>query len=161
MVFRKYGMWFAMLWMVGLYAASSSACTSDAPGDSASQASEQSDLDAPPVRPATCGICPLVHQQIAAGLAVDPRCAISCIDCGDHICNNGETNEDCPVDCPLNPPPSGPVCGNGRCETGENHTSCPADCGPPVCGNGKCEPGESINNCREDCCRLQHPPCSV
>jgi len=156
---RRYGVWLAMLWMVGLYGTASSACTSDPSADATTEAREQSELSVP-VHPATCGLCPLVHQKIAAGIAVEPECAISCIDCGDHICNNGETNEDCPVDCPVNPP-SGPVCGNGRCESGENHTNCSADCGPPVCGNGVCEVGETINNCREDCCRLQHPPCSV
>jgi hypothetical protein len=155
---RTYGVWLAMLWTVGLYGAASSGCMADSPADSvtpSSESTEQSELVLP-----ACGICPLVHQQLAAGLAVDPRCAISCIDCGDHICNNGETHEDCPVDCPIGSPP-GPICGNGRCESGETHTTCPADCPAAVCGNGKCEPGETVNNCREDCCRLQNPPCTV
>lgn len=138
---RRYGVWLAMVWMVGLYGAASSGCMADSATTSeASESSQSSDLD---IHPA-CGICPLVHEQIAAGLAVDPRCAISCIDCGDGICNNGETHQDCPVDCPI---------GGGGGGGGGGTT--------PVCGNGKCEAGETVQNCREDCCRTQNPPCTV
>lgn len=137
---RKYGVWLAMLWMFGLYGAASSGCMADSPPSDSVESSQQSDLD---VRPA-CGICPLIHAQIAAGLDVDPRCAISCIDCGDGICNNGESHADCPVDCPL------PTGGGG----GGGGTT-------PVCGNGRCESGETIQNCREDCCRVHNPPCTV
>jgi hypothetical protein len=139
---RKYGICLAVLWTVGLYGAASSGCTLSSPSDDAAQSVEQSELTAP--APAVCAPCPLIRHQLTAGLAVDPQCAISCVDCGDGICNNGETHADCPIDCPA----SGGGGGGG---------SPPA----PVCGNGKCESGENITNCREDCCRAQNPPCTV
>lgn len=48
---------------------------------------------------------------------------------------------------------NGPVCGNGICETGETNENCPEDCpnGEPVCGNGICEEGENAQNCPQDC----------
>ena len=48
---------------------------------------------------------------------------------------------------------NGPVCGNGICEEGETYENCPEDCeeGGPVCGNGVCEEGENAQNCPEDC----------
>ena len=42
-------------------------------------------------------------------------------------------------------------CGNGICEEGETWESCPEDCPEPVCGNGICESGETVENCPEDC----------
>ena len=61
------------------------------------------------------------------------RCKIACNDgrctdkpktvCGNGICEYGETEQNCPVDC------KGAVCGNGVCEPGENHDNCPIDCG--------------------------------
>ncbi len=43
-------------------------------------------------------------------------------------------------------------CGNGVCDSGETETSCPKDCQPVVvCGNMKCEPTESPLTCGFDC----------
>ena len=45
--------------------------------------------------------------------------------CGDGVCevSRGETNANCPGDCP-------PTAGNGKCEPGENTMNCPGDCPP-------------------------------
>ncbi len=47
-----------------------------------------------------------------------------------------------------------PECGNGLCEVGESYESCPGDCnqtGGQLCGNGVCESGETASNCPVDC----------
>jgi formylglycine-generating enzyme required for sulfatase activity len=68
--------------------------------------------------------------------------------CGDGVCDDTDSNDSCPKDCP--------VCGDGFCdpEHAEDECACPADCGDPcqgmecgesVCGipcgdwNGECE----------------------
>ncbi len=66
--------------------------------------------------------------------------------CGNDICeeNKLETNENCPVDCP--------ICGDGLCWGFENWTNCPEDC--VVCGDGICQPDEYTRTeifCVEDC----------
>jgi hypothetical protein len=45
--------------------------------------------------------------------------------CGDGVCevSRGETNANCPGDCP-------PTAGNGVCEAGETNANCPGDCPP-------------------------------
>ncbi len=45
--------------------------------------------------------------------------------CGDGVCevSRGETNANCPGDCP-------PTAGNGICEAGETNANCPGDCPP-------------------------------
>jgi hypothetical protein len=65
-------------------------------------------------------------------------------DCdNDYLCEpeNGETPENCPMDC---------YCGNSTCdiEFGENRYNCPEDC-PPYCGDGICDPdyGENPYTC--------------
>jgi hypothetical protein len=53
--------------------------------------------------------------------------------CGDGTCQSawGETNANCPQDCPV-------ICGNYICESGETYQNCPADC-PTSCSVGwKC-----------------------
>ena len=77
------------------------------------------------------------------------------------ICEEGETYEHCPQDCPK---PA--VCGNGECNEGENSDNCCKDCGcpegekclqdrciPDMCGNSYCEPkfDENYNTCKIDC----------
>jgi len=44
--------------------------------------------------------------------------------CGDGTCDSGETNANCPADCPV-----GPVCGDGTCDNNEDCSICEADCG--------------------------------
>ncbi len=114
---------------------------------------------APPLAAAVCPPCPLVHARLALGEAIANVCDTSCTNCGNGLCDNGETNQTCSPDCPVTPP--APVCGNGICQSGETATTCPADCArPPVCGNGRCEAGERTT-CREDCCRFDNPPCPL
>ena len=48
-----------------------------------------------------------------------------------------------------------PVCGNNICETGENEQNCPIDCAYHICGNGICEPTENKDNCPIDCSDLE------
>ncbi len=42
-------------------------------------------------------------------------------DCGNGVCDEGETSSNCPADC---------YCGNEHCDSDENGTSCFEDCGP-------------------------------
>ena len=71
--------------------------------------------------------------------------------CGDSVCDSslGENNGNCPSDCA--PPPS--VCGDGVCENDESNINCPYDCsycGDGTCGyyNGVLE---NIVSCPVDC----------
>ena len=66
---------------------------------------------------------------------------IKMIECGDmHGCFDGGGGGE-------------PECGNEICEQGESGFNCPEDCkgDQDQCGNGKCESGENPNNCPEDC----------
>ncbi|PIV28725.1 MAG: hypothetical protein COS36_01240 [Candidatus Altarchaeum sp. CG03_land_8_20_14_0_80_32_618] len=45
------------------------------------------------------------------------------IECGNKICEAGETKENCPQDCI--------VCGDGYCDNGEDYKTCPGDCPKP------------------------------
>lgn len=44
-------------------------------------------------------------------------------------------------------------CGNGICEPGESPLTCPQDCGVPgpTCGDRTCDPGEDCSSCPTDC----------
>jgi len=68
-------------------------------------------------------------------------------ECGDGTCDAGETNANCPADCP-----TGSVCGDGTCDAGETNANCPADCPVtgPVCDDGICDVGE-CDSCPADC----------
>ncbi|MBC7973609.1 MAG: hypothetical protein H7138_01395 [Myxococcales bacterium] len=113
---------------------------------------------APPITSEICPPCPLVHAKLALGEPVANLCSTSCENCGNGVCDNGETRQTCATDCPLSPP--GSRCGNGRCETGESAASCPADCSSASCGNAICEAGERTT-CRDDCCQFDDPPCPL
>ena len=68
--------------------------------------------------------------------------------CGNGFCTEGETCENCPLDCGRCP-----ICGDGLCEPGECET-CPADCGSrcqAYCGDGICEGPEDCSSCPADC----------
>jgi len=67
--------------------------------------------------------------------------------CGDGTCDAGETNANCPADCPS----SGSVCGDGTCEADECDT-CPDDCSfNECCGDDNCNHGEDCSTCEVDC----------
>ncbi len=66
--------------------------------------------------------------------------------CGNGICEEDETTETCPVDCPMTP-----ECGNGICEPPEDPETC-SDCLEDiVCGDAVCEFPETAETCPEDC----------
>ena len=53
-----------------------------------------------------------------------------CRICGNFVCEQGETEESCAMDCGTIPPPlPPPVCGNGVCENSEDEEWCFQDCG--------------------------------
>lgn len=70
------------------------------------------------------------HEPVKACRDDDGCCPKSC---------NANDDDDCESDC-----------GNDVCEQGETEDDCPEDCAP-VCGNGICEQGEDANNCTPDC----------
>ncbi len=79
--------------------------------------------------------------------------------CGNAVCNEGESFQTCPGDCPQ----KGFACANGICEGGESYQSCPQDCSVSnaigsTCGDGACEPGEDAGNCPADCTSIK-PDC--
>ena len=95
----------------------------------------------------------------SCGMRGDGACQAACAwgqdafldchpDCGNGRCDDGETNDECPVDCE-------PPCGNQRCdsEAGETCLLCPMDCGTcrDACGDGACGEGEVCDNCPRDC----------
>ena len=67
--------------------------------------------------------------------------------CGDGLCS-GETNAECPADCPI----AGPTCGDGIC-IGETNATCTDDCpsAGPFCGDSSCNGTETISSCQNDC----------
>ena len=68
--------------------------------------------------------------------------------CGNGLCDYGETNLTCPVDC-------GDICGNGVCDNNETCSTCEIDCGAcglgPFCGDGWCNGNEDCHTCNDDC----------
>lgn len=69
--------------------------------------------------------------------------------CGDNVCDLAESCSDCAFDCGVCPP----ECGDGTCDEGETCDTCESDCGacPEICGDGACEIGESCSTCVVDC----------
>ena len=63
--------------------------------------------------------------------------------CGDWQCNNSETRQSCPDDCPV-------ICGDGLCTDNETPDNCQNDC-PSICGDGHCNGSETCLNCIDDC----------
>ena len=69
--------------------------------------------------------------------------------CGDSVCEGGETCLTCAADCGTCPP----VCGDGNCDPTEDCNLCVQDCGScdNFCGDGVCDSGEDCNLCPDDC----------
>jgi hypothetical protein len=65
----------------------------------------------------------------------------------DGTCGAGETNANCPNDCPA-------VCGNNVCEQGETNANCPNDCktGDLDCKKGKCATDPTLSNAIKNNC---------
>jgi len=92
--------------------------------------------------------------------------------CGNGVCDNGETDDSCGLDCNPAHPPTSCVCGNGYCEDGtgtlpdcgETASNCPSDCGfkpPYICGDNICYPEEVSSSspfyCEADCKQEDNP----
>lgn len=157
-LFRRHALWLTATWIVALYTAISSGCMSDS---SPQTTSDEQEL----IVPTTCPVCPLVTAPHAAlSLAALPLvCAQSCANCGNGVCDPGESHAICPTDCPTSGGGGGgstAVCGDHVCNGNETATSCPRDC-TNYCGNGRCDPGEGDTTCPEDCCAHNNPPCPV
>ncbi len=72
------------------------------------------------------------------------------VECGNGLCETGETTCNCPQDC-------GTSCGDGCCNGGETSSNCCRDCAE-CCNNGDCNDG---NPCTDDICSngtCQNPP---
>lgn len=67
-----------------------------------------------------------------------PACGPCCVvECQDHVC--------------VSPVPPGPCCWNGQCEEGETFETCPEDCPQASCGDGACNGSENPCDCPIDC----------
>jgi hypothetical protein len=122
-----------------------------------------------------CGPC---CKAICVGGQCEDQWLDNC--CWNDKCEEGETPENCPEDCPPQP-----GCGDGICQDAEDPCSSPDDCGEPLecctdddcpqvdcgpccnnlclggictpvwekpcCWNGECEEGEDSENCPMDC----------
>ena len=70
-------------------------------------------------------------------------------ECGDGVCDEGETAESCAQDCQDDVNNDVPECGDGVCDDGEDEDSCPDDCAPVTGCDPPCADGEE---CVEDVC---------
>jgi len=72
-------------------------------------------------------------------------------ECGDSVCEQGETCATCQQDCGAC---NQPACGDGGCNGSETCLTCAADCGScnlPGCGDGHCTAPEACGTCVSDC----------
>lgn len=78
--------------------------------------------------------------------------ATTLADCGDGLCEAGETCNACPADCGVcSCTPSPMPCGDGICNGFENCRSCTPDCAC-ICGDGLCDlETENEVTCAADC----------
>ncbi|MEC9072135.1 MAG: MopE-related protein [Myxococcota bacterium] len=81
--------------------------------------------------------------------------------CGDGVCDDGESLANCASDCTDDPVSE---CGDGVCGPDETLETCAADCSDdPVepCGDGVCDAaaGETPDNCADDCTDEPPAPC--
>ncbi|MBM4355477.1 MAG: trypsin-like serine protease [Deltaproteobacteria bacterium] len=74
---------------------------------------------------------------------------------GRYACGN-DGIEDPAAAFPIGCPPPGPQCENGLCEEGETQESCPVDClYPGYCGDEVCNGTEDFQRCPQDCFKEQ------
>ena len=83
------------------------------------------------------GTCASRHVEdgtpCATGTCEGGKC-VTPSECGDGVCGDDESAEDCAEDC------AGTAgCGDGACDDSEDAESCPEDCAPAVVD---CEPGQ-------------------
>lgn len=78
--------------------------------------------------------------------------------CPNGACDNGETSQTCPQDCPAS------SCPNGACDDGETSQTCPQDCGAPntestaaACDDGLDNDGDNDVDCDDsECAQFSH-----
>ncbi len=141
-------------------------CAADCPGSSAQCLHDECTAGAPLA--AECSVCAGLVCSFDSHCCFDfwdARCiAVArsfCAECpsvcGDTLCDELETAENCPEDCPA-------FCGDGDCTSqAEDCGSCPEDCGDCTCGDGTCNVGECAS-CEADCpggCVCPHDVCDV
>jgi len=88
-----------------------------------------------------------------------PKLDSDCPVCGNNVCEQEETFNTCPQDCPTQ------ICGDGKCDQGETRENCCVDCGciggmkcqngkcvkTEICGDEICSIHENYMKCKEDC----------
>ncbi len=96
------------------------------------------------VRERRSGSCPqdCCGDTICSDVESLEECPEDCARCGDGVCNLDETRNNC-ADCV--------ECGDDYCDErwGEDAESCAVDCGE--CGDGTCSETENIGKCAVDC----------
>ena len=90
----------------------------------------QGQCGAPPAPGQTCGCSAMCAQMGNCCADYKQYCGnvTPPVQCGNGVCEPGETGQTCPQDCG----PPKPVCGDGICDPNtESSATCPADCGTP------------------------------
>lgn len=99
-------------------------------------------------------VCLACSVVCASFLGCDDASLPTLPNCGNNLCEEGETPTLCPQDCQ---DPQMPICGDGTCDASESSNTCPKDCPPEqdepesTCGNGTCDADETATSCPTDC----------